>query len=239
VSAVDPQLRAHYDAYYGSAELAEWRRLGAIDKAQNIVDLCKGLSVATVLDIGCGDGSIIQRLGQLGFGRELHGVDLSASAIAAARAKTIAAPSSFATFDGSTLPFESGRFDLAVLSHVVEHLEHPRVLVREAARVARNVVIEVPCEHTIRLRRDYAPAPVGHINFYTPKTIRRLVQTCDLTVAAQLTRGSSLAVMRFDRPWLGVLQFLLREATLRVAPGVAPAIFVYHSALLCRSASGR
>lgn len=232
MSSVGGELKNLYDNYYGDPKLAEWRRLGAIDKVENIVDLCRGLTIQRVLDVGCGDGSIISRLATVKLGADFVGVDISSSAIAAARAKQIA-QASFDTFDGTALPFGDKQFDLAVMSHVVEHLEHPRILIREAQRVARHVVIEVPCEHTMRLPRDYAPDPVGHINYYTPTTIRRLVQTCGLSVDRQITRGCSLAVMQFDRQLAGTVQHVIRQVTLKVFPGLAPLAFVYHSALLC------
>ena len=74
------------------------------------------------------------------------------------------------------------RFDLAVLSHVLEHAEHPRRLLAEASRVARVLFVEVPLEDTWRLARDFTPDAVGHINFYSMASLRRLVQSCGLEV---------------------------------------------------------
>jgi SAM-dependent methyltransferase len=229
---IGQDVRERYEAYYGSVELGEWRRLGAIDKAANVLELSRGLQVRSLLDVGCGDGALIARLVELRFAIAYHGVDISSSAIAIARAKAVRA-AVFESFDGEVLPFAPGSFDLAVLSHVVEHLEHPRVLLRETRRVARRVIVEVPCEHTVRLPWDYTPDPVGHINFYTPKTIRRLVQSCGLTVRKQIVCDCSLAVMRLGRPWQGIWHHAIRQLALRLAPGAAPAFFVYHTALLC------
>jgi ubiquinone/menaquinone biosynthesis C-methylase UbiE len=234
LNLIDKTIQSHYDGYYGSTELAEWRRLGAVDKVQNIIELARQLQVGSVLDIGCGDGAIIARLADLKFADVYQGVDISSSAIAAARARALGPSVTYDCFDGSALPYDSGQFHLAVLSHVVEHLEHPRVLLKEARRVADYLVIEVPCEHTVRLPRDYHHDPVGHINFYTPVTIRRLVQTCGLTVERQIVRNCSLAVTRHHRPWAGILQYAIREAALVLAPRFAPGLFVYHTALLCR-----
>lgn len=39
-----------------------------------------------------------------------------------------------------------GSFDLAIQSHVLEHVEYPRVVSHEAARVADYVFVEVPLE---------------------------------------------------------------------------------------------
>jgi hypothetical protein len=70
---VDPQLQHNYDAYYED-DISEWRTLGAIDKADNIRMLCNAYPHSTVLEIGAGEGSVLQRLADSGFGqRHSHG----------------------------------------------------------------------------------------------------------------------------------------------------------------------
>ncbi len=229
---VSEKVAEQYEHYYDSYNPEEWR-LGAIDKAENVLTLCSGLNIKSVLDIGCGEGSIIDRLSELKFGKNYLGLDLSSPAIL--RAKSRAIPDAqFQAFDGSTIGFPEKMFDLAILSHVVEHLEHPRALIREAHRVAKHVFIEVPCEHTLRMRKDYVPTPTGHINFYTSSTIRRLVQTCGLTVERQIVKDCSLKSMQLYGKYRGFLQHAARSTALTIMPRIAPFIFVYHSALLCR-----
>jgi protein-L-isoaspartate O-methyltransferase len=57
------------DGLIASAELrhryrapSEWRRLGAVDKAANVVALCEGRPHARVLEIGAGEGALLARL---------------------------------------------------------------------------------------------------------------------------------------------------------------------------------
>lgn len=230
---VGENILDQYRDYYGSLQLKEWRRLGAIDKVDNIQELVSGITAAAAIDIGCGDGAVIAEMAERGVAARYVGVDISASAIEMASVRH-APGADFRVFDGEVVPFPDKAFDIAILSHVVEHLEDPRALLQEARRVGKRVLVEVPCEHTLRLSRDYHPTPVGHINFYTPVTIRRLLQTCGLVVERQITKGCSLSVMRFESPRAGLAKYILREAALRLAPRWAPSLFVYHTALLCR-----
>lgn len=229
--AVSTEIRTHYDTYYGDARLKEWRRLGAIDKVENIVELSQGLKIESVVDIGCGDGAIIARLSEINFAKSYTGVDISESAIGLARARGIA-NARFERFDGEGF---QGQYDLAIMSHVVEHLENPRTLISAARRIARHVIVEVPCEHNVKLPTDFRPDPTGHINFYTPKTIRLLLQTTGLTVDKQITRGCSLEVMQFNSKLKGTVQHLIRQSTLAVYPRLATSLFCFHTALLCHA----
>src|SRR5579883_3047211 len=178
---VDPQLQRNYDEYYVE-DISAWRELGAIDKASNIRAMCSSLSPSTVLEIGAGDGSVLQRLAHAGFGRRHFALDISSSGVERIIGRQIPSLVECRQFDGYAIPYAAESFDLAILCHVVEHVEHPRLLLSEAARVARYVYVEVPLEHNRRLPQNFVWDSVGHINFYTAQTIRLLVQSCGLEV---------------------------------------------------------
>lgn len=227
MSAANPGSAAyHYDG--GS----EWCRLSAIDKAANVVRLCRGVPHATVLDVGAGEGSVLGRLAELGFGERYCAIELTESALAAIRGRGIDPLEDCRVFDGEHVPYEDGRFDLAVLSHVVEHAEHPRKLLCEAVRVARHVFVEVPLEHHLRMPRDYAPDGLGHINAYSPASIRRLVQSCGWEVLAQITTHRSRATYTFHGDRLGAAKHAVKDWALRLVPALATQLFTYHGALL-------
>jgi len=90
---VDERLKRQYDDYYEHGP-SEWRRLGALDKASNIVALCGRLPHRSILEIGAGDGSILSRLSELGFGEELHAVEISSSAVEVIQGRAILVPAS-------------------------------------------------------------------------------------------------------------------------------------------------
>jgi SAM-dependent methyltransferase len=217
---------------YGGA--SEWRRVCAVDKAANLVALCSDLPRASVLEIGAGEGALLARLAELGFAGELFALEVSESALEAIRARAIPGLAGAELFDGYAVPHPDRRFDLAVLSHVVEHVEHPRALLREAARVARCVFVEVPLEDTWRLPRDFLLGPTGHVNFYSPRSLRHLVQSCGLRVLRERVSNQGPAVHAWRSGAAGRLRWAVREALLRAAPGLATRAFTYHGSLVCR-----
>jgi SAM-dependent methyltransferase len=232
---VDPQLRANYDTYYGDvSELAQWRELGAIDKAANVQALCSRYAPATVLEIGAGEGSLLARLALQGVGQRHSALEISASGVERIRARNIPSLAECRQFDGYTVPYPDASFDLVVLSHVLEHVEHPRLLLNEAARVGRWLFVEVPLEHTRRLPRDFVWDSVGHINFYTAQTIRLLVQSCGHEVLAQQQTHPGRRAYTYRLGGRGVAAHAIKELALRIVPSTAQRMWAYNSSLLIR-----
>ena len=233
---MNPDLRANYEKYYEGAA-SEWRRIGAENKVKNIIELCSSVPHQTVLEIGSGDGAILERMSELRFGRELYSLEVAESAVRKIQERQIESLLECSIYDGYNIPYEDGRFDLAVMSHVLEHVEYPRQLLYEAARVATCIFIEVPLELNSRLSEDFVFDRTGHINFYTRKSIRRLVQSCGYDVVSQVVTNSSADVYRYLRGVRGIPVFVVKDAALRVFPGWATNRWTYHSALLCRPSS--
>jgi SAM-dependent methyltransferase len=224
---------SRYDRYYDGGA-SEWRRLGALAKAENAVALCAAVPHASVLEIGAGEGALLARLAELGFAPALSAAEISESGVSAIRGRGIPGLVDCRRFDGETLPWPDASFDLAILSHVLEHAEHPRRLLVEAARVARSVFVEVPLEDTLRLPRDFTPDAVGHINFFHRRSLRRFVQTCGLEVTAERVATPAREAMVFRSGWRGALAHAVKQLALRLAPALATRLFTYHGALLCR-----
>ena len=233
MTAIDDNYRHLYESYYDGP--SDWRTLGARGKAQRIVELCARVPHANILEIGAGDGAVLDELSRRGFGEKFFAVEVSATAIEAIGARGIRGLAECKVFDGDRTDFPDGAFDLVIMTHVVEHLEHPRQLLYEARRLGTRVFVEVPLEDTLRLRRDYLPNAEGHINYYNPNSVRRLAQTCGLEVEEQIVRNSSMEIYRSRAPRLGLVRYAIKEVSLRAAPWAATRIFTYMCSLLCRS----
>jgi ubiquinone/menaquinone biosynthesis C-methylase UbiE len=91
---------------------------------------------ATVLDVGCGEGYVLDELRARGFAN-VEGVDI----VDIRRNKGYP----FRLYDGASLPFPDRSFDLVVLSFVLHHVPNERklALLEEALRVSRAKVVVV------------------------------------------------------------------------------------------------
>jgi hypothetical protein len=234
IEVIDHLKRNYEQAYVAGG--SDWRRIGALGKVDNIVALCSRLPHDSVLEIGAGDGAILERLSELKFSSALHALEISPSGVETIERKEITGLVECALFDGYEIPFRDDTFDLAILSHVLEHVEYPRKLLYEASRAAEYVCLEVPLEDTWRLSGDFVFDPVGHINFYSMKTFRRLVQSCDLEIVDQLVVNPSKGLFVVRDKWTGLFRYLIKEGLLRLSPRLATRLFTYHFALVCRSA---
>ena len=191
-------VKQAYDEFYEKHDEA-WRMLGAKFKAQHIIEVCKGLTFYKVLEVGAGDGSILKLLAEAKFAPEYHAVEISESGVEHINARKIQNVKSVQIFDGYHLPFGDDSFDLIVLSHVLEHVEHERLLLRELKRVAKYCVIEVPRDYKAgvdaRIKHFLA---YGHINVYTPTSLRYLLNTEGFKVVKDLTSMIEPEVSKFN-----------------------------------------
>jgi SAM-dependent methyltransferase len=222
--------------------MGEWRALGARSKADHVVTLLAraGMRPNTLVEIGCGDGALLAELGARGVARVLDGFELSPPAAEIARERGVARR--VEVFDGLDVPAEDGAYELAVLSHVLEHVPEPMSLLREAARVAPAVLVEVPLEDNRSARRDVKrgeAARIGHIQFLDRAAVHALIRVAGLTVAAELSDPLPYAHHAFFAATRGekataALKAVVRRAAWRAAPKAAEKLFTVHYACLVR-----
>jgi SAM-dependent methyltransferase len=188
--------REFYEAGYARADPAEaemmgrWRALGARSKAAHIEALCArvGLRPRTVVEIGCGDGAVLAEIDRRGLAGVLDGFELSPTAARFARNRGVARR--VEAFDGERVPAETHEYDLAVLSHVLEHVPDPLPLLTEAARVAPHVLVEVPLEDNRSARRPAKrrlAEQSGHLHAFSRAGIDALLHDAGLQAQAELT----------------------------------------------------
>lgn len=161
------------------------------------------------LDVGCGDGTTTGLWAQR-VGADYLGVDISSGAVARTRALGLAAE---LVDDASRLPLESGSFDVAVCSEVLEHLFDPLAALAELRRVLRpdgRLIITVPNIAYWRRRADLLVGrwhPGGdtlaveqpwrdpHIRFFTVAAMGRFLRTARFETL-ELGARSDITVLR-------------------------------------------
>ena len=97
-----------------------------------------------MLDVGCGDGFYTFRLWDMGRPRKIIGVDLASKAIEVANANKRDRAIEFHVADAHRLPYGDNSFDLVVLQSILHHDDNPLQLIREAFRLAPQILIHEP-----------------------------------------------------------------------------------------------
>lgn len=245
-------LRRFYEQAYShdpqsSAAYASWRALGAVGKADHVLELCSraGVRPASVLEVGCGDGALLSELHRRGFGGRLAGVEISDAAVAIAGERPEI--DVVARYDGLHLPQDDAAHDLGILSHVLEHVPDPAALLAEVGRVCKAVIVEVPLEANVSARRagkrEHA-AEVGHLQRLDRGAARAIVARAGLAIAGELEDALPLAVHRFFATSTraraqGSVKWAARRSLHGAAPSLARRLFTVHYACLCVAARTR
>jgi SAM-dependent methyltransferase len=238
------------DCYVGAATPQDgersrrWRELSAGPKADHVVALCAraGLRPQEVADIGCGDGAMLAELARRGFGTRHVGFELSSTALDIARNQP--GIDAVHLYDGGTLPADDGAFDLCVLSHVIEHVPEPAVTLREAARICRAVVVEVPLEANVAAGRAAVRVhadEIGHLHRFDRAAVDAFVAEAGLRVVARLSdplpRDVHTFFARTPRARaLGTAKWAVRAGLAKI-PAVGERLFTVHHAVLCLPAA--
>ncbi|QGM47138.1 class I SAM-dependent methyltransferase [Methylocystis heyeri] len=240
---------AHYDTSY-SSKMIQWRQFGAKEKSGNIAHILtnnaksksgdirdENVSQGKILEVGCGTGIVLQELKNIGIGREFHGIDV----IDLDRNRDVGEDIRLLQYDGDAIPFEDRNFDFTYATHVIEHIDNPRALIKEMSRVTKGLMyFEVPCE--LHARTTYNDLQktlnIGHINAYTPESFSLLLQTCGLEVIGLEIFDHTLEVHSFYCGRMrGMAKMAIRRGALALNPYLASRIFSYHCGALVRRSS--
>jgi ubiquinone/menaquinone biosynthesis C-methylase UbiE len=134
-----------------------------------------------VLDVGCGTGALLERLGRAYPDARLSGLEPVPEMLAAARRRL---PASVTLEEGwaEHLPFDAGRFDVVVSSSAFHYVHDPEAALREMRRVLRpggRLVITDWCDDYLACRlcsiylRLFGKA---HFRAYTQRECDELVR---------------------------------------------------------------
>jgi SAM-dependent methyltransferase len=240
------ELRAFYESGYShtgdeALRYERWRALGARGKAARMLRALGERTAAdtSVLEVGCGDGAVLAELRRARPAWTFSGTEITAAPARIARDRNPDA--TIRTYDGVRLPWPDGAFDVGLLSHVVEHVIDPAATLREASRVCRTLVVEVPLEGNVSAARPSkrrGADAIGHLHRFTRQDLRRIADAAGLVVRAELTDPLPREVHRFfaDTARARVAadtRWLVRSALHRAAPRLAERVFTVHYLAVC------
>lgn len=194
-----------YEKQYGEKKLINRVSFSLLRKIFKIYDIHREDMVVSLLDhkadrlldVGCGDGSLIFKLKDK-F-KELYGVDVSPSRIKEAEKKVKFIKDkkinfSIANIDEG-LPFRDEMFDVVTCIAVLEHIFDPYFAAKEFNRVLKNngiLILEVPNIAYLKYRIQllFGKLPVtsspynwkeigwdgGHLHYFTKRSLRQLLE---------------------------------------------------------------
>lgn len=156
----------------------------------------------SILDVGCGSGAFLLALRDAGW--DVHGVEMSSSAVEAAHAAGLDQ-----VVAGDLRDAPSRMHDAVRFWHVLEHVESPRDQLKEARRRLRpggSLTIGVPNYGSLlsRLARNewfYLDVP-RHLWHFDRRSLRTLVESCGFEV-------ETISVESTSTPLLGTLDYRL------------------------------
>lgn len=88
-----------------------------------------------ILDIGCGAGFLTNPLAEKSH--DVTGIDISESSLETARKYDVTGGVKYINANAYELPFSDGLFDVVFAMDVLEHVENPEKLIKEASRVLK------------------------------------------------------------------------------------------------------
>jgi 2-polyprenyl-3-methyl-5-hydroxy-6-metoxy-1,4-benzoquinol methylase len=196
-------------AYYGESNVRfnpVMEKMTMWFARQRAQHLARGRAPGRVLDVGCGRGTLLAGLQQLGW--SAHGVELSEHAAVAARKHGID------VFVGplSASPFEKSSFDLIVFWHTLEHFRRPDEALTFARTLLKpdgSLVVAVPnadsLQATVFGPKWFHYDVPRHYHHMGPRALDRLLQRTGFV------RQGGIHHLNLEQNPYGVLQSMMNR----------------------------
>lgn len=183
-----PSARAapfDYDAAWGVWD--DMKRYGPMSRHTRrlVWQLIAPLSFDSVLDVGCGQGALLQEIARRRPHVALAGVDLSTQAVALAQQRLPQAR--FCVLDISRGRLRHA-FDLVLCTDVLEHIVDDQAALRNLRAMCRRWLVV----STLQGRMRRFERHVGHVRNYRPGELRARLEAAGFAVCRQLDWGFPL-----------------------------------------------
>ncbi len=192
---------AYSDSYFVTRESwRDWRI-----EAEQLVHLARVAPGMRVLEIGCGGGGLLRRLGERGA--QSVGVDTLVGALDLAHARLLQTGNSASLVqiaENGALAFRSNTFDAVIGQHIVEHVADVPAALCEWKRVLKiggRLAIATP---NARYPDPAHFADADHAYLYSPEELWAAMEQAGLVVESSFTLFPYLSRLRALRAF-GVL----------------------------------
>ena len=148
----------------------------ATQRSTEAILACGRFTGRSVLDVGCGDGFYSNRFWDSAAPKSWVGVDPAENAIQVANANKGTRPIRFEVGDAHHLAYPDNSFDLALVQSILHHDSDPRQTLREAFRVAPEVLIHEPNGNNFGLKIIQVASPYHREHGEKSYTTRRMRQ---------------------------------------------------------------
>ena len=198
-------LFAKAGASYGSSSHRQDEQIGWI---QDCALLPPG---GTLLDVGCFEGSFLDKLPE---GVRGIGVDIDAPAIERANHRSAGSWRRFVHADFETVALDE-RVDLITMFHVLEHLPRPVAVLKQLARLAHpgtRLLVEVPVVENMVIGDVCGFLTVQHLTHFSTGSLGNALAAAGWRIAATETVGDY-------RGYRVVAELAGREEAVKPVPG--------------------
>ncbi len=167
---------------------------------------------ARLLDVGCGDGALLEWLEAV-KGVDGRGIELSQAGVNAGVARGLSVIQGDADTDLATFP--DGGFDVAILSQTLQATTHPRKVLEELLRIGHRAIVSIPNFGHWRIRLQFllwGRMPVTedlpwswydtpNIHFCTIRDFVALAEEIDAKIVLAYALDARGRKLSFKAPW--------------------------------------
>jgi methionine biosynthesis protein MetW len=165
-----------------------------------------------VLDVGCGDGELLQLLSET-RDVDARGIEISRDGVNECVAKGLAVIQGDADTDLADYP--DNTFDYVILSQTLQATRRPRWVLEQMLRIGKRVIVSFPNFGHWRIRGQllwHGRMPITknlpvswydtpNIHFCTIRDFVELTRDIDVKIERAVAFGPSGGRVRFDAPW--------------------------------------
>jgi SAM-dependent methyltransferase len=184
--------KVDYDNIYSNSsdEHFIWVKKVCLWKAEILSRLSKDIPMQSILEIGTGRGDVLGALS--GFEKKI-GADISEEALK--QHKTVYPKHELIKIDADNkLPLGDNQIDCVLLCDILEHVDKPAELLKEAARVGKYVLLKIPVENALFFRfmnkvrgvKYGLNHPSGHLHCWNMQNINTLLYQANITIIKDL-----------------------------------------------------